>query len=107
MIVTYTSAIERSGLTFTRVMLGNPVRRGSCRSRMMISASSRWIVLPSISVLRDIALQKLDLVIHQIHVSHGLHKIHQLAQRAFDIAALVAHHRDAQDRAAMLVQGAD
>ena len=36
MIVTYTSAIDRSGLTFTRVMLGMPVSRGSFSSRMMI-----------------------------------------------------------------------
>ena len=40
MIVTYTSAIDRSSLSFTRVMLGMPRKRGSFSSRWMISISS-------------------------------------------------------------------
>jgi hypothetical protein len=53
---TNTSAYSRSSDTFTRVMLTIVGSRGSFSSRWMNSASSRWIVLPSISVRLDIAL---------------------------------------------------
>src|SRR5207248_10981113 len=52
--VTYTSATDKSGETFTRVMLGRPVRRGSFSSCMMICASSCWIVEATLSVRLDI-----------------------------------------------------
>ena len=57
MIVTNTSAIDRSSLNFTRVMLGIPVKRGSLISRMMIIASSCWMILATRSALLDIMIR--------------------------------------------------
>src|SRR6476661_10318094 len=112
MIVTYTSATDRSGLTFTRVMLGMPVRRGSFSSRMMMFASSFWIVLPSISVRLDIfvarasrprsfnrqtralapVLQQFNLVIDQARLWNHPNEIDELAEGPFHVAFVVAHH---------------
>src|SRR4051812_4932503 len=111
-------------------MLGMPVNRGSFSSRMMICASSCWIVLATRSVLRDISTgqrdegrgqKKMDsllpsalcllpssqefyLIINQAHLRHHPHEIDQLAQCPFDVAAVVADHRHADDAAAVLVE---
>src|SRR5215213_7055659 len=83
MIVTNTSAIDRSGETFTRVIVGNMSAdsRGSFKSRRMIVASSFWIVLASMSVRRLIKSKKIDLVINEADLRDHLHEIDQLAQR--------------------------
>src|ERR1044071_2033654 len=104
--VTYTSAIDKSSDTFTRVMLGMPTSRGSESSRRIIIPSSCWIVLASRSVLRDMPddSQQLNLIIHQIDSSHSANKIDQLAQRALHITVVVGNHRDSQNRRPMQIQ---
>src|SRR5688572_29234498 len=109
MIVTKTSATDRSALTFTRVMLGMPTSRGSLSSRMMMLASSFWMVLPSISVRRDMARnsQHFNLVIGQRRLRHHPDEIDQLAEAPFHVPLVVADHRDSEDAPAVLVEGAD
>src|SRR5205823_4531597 len=55
----------------------------------------------------SLRLQYFDLVIDQAYLRHRADEIDELAQRAFDVAAVVADHRQAQDRAAVLVERAD
>src|SRR5258706_15364808 len=106
MTVTKTSAIERSSLTFTRVMLVIGSTRGSLRSRRIMMASSCWMVLPRRSVLRDISNQ-LNLVIHQVSCGDAADEIDDLTQRTFDVAGVISHHRHADDRPPMLIKRAN
>src|SRR5205814_10326238 len=91
MTVMNTSAIDRSSLTFPRLMLVSGRTRGSSRSRKIMLASSCWIVLPKRSVRRLISNQ-LNLVIHQVGRGNLADEIDDLAQDAFDIAGIVGHH---------------
>ena len=72
------SASDKSSLTLTRVMLGNPVSLGSLRSRRIIFAISSRIMLASLSVRRDIS-HHIDLKIHQVSLGGQADEIHQLA----------------------------